>query len=131
MWQTEAVEGDPRVFVSENIDPNKWFIEDERLCGFIYQQLLFEAIMNCKYNCTTSWIDCGKLDLIVDRWKKAPFKPMRWPEYPAEFYYKDKAIAFTYPNENGFTFHCGSNKPLELCFMVDLIDDTWEDVHIG
>ncbi|MBN2210666.1 MAG: hypothetical protein JW709_04645, partial [Sedimentisphaerales bacterium] len=131
IWQTEILEENPKVYISENIKPQKWLLEEERLSGFIYQMLLFEAIMGADYHCMASWIDKESLESILEKWIEAPVKAWQWPSYPSIFYYTQDALAMSYPNEQGFTFQCGSNNKDALKFMDKYIDDNWEDVAIG
>jgi hypothetical protein len=130
IWQIESMECNPEVYISENRKPRYWIQEEERLCGFLFQVLAYEAMMGAKYHCSSSWIDKNRLDEILSKWKPAPFSPWQWPEYPSNFYINEKALAFVFPNREDFTFQCGSNDPLSLNFMKSFIDETWEDNNI-
>jgi len=131
IWQTRTCDENPKVFISENVKPRQWLLEKEQLCGFLYQMLLFEAITSSIYHFMTTWVSDKKLDMIIEKWIVAPFKPMRWPAYPAQFYYTQNALALIFPNESGFTFQCGSNKLGALEFMHEYVDNTWEDACIS
>jgi hypothetical protein len=125
IWQTDVKGENPEVYISENVKQKQWLREEERLCGFLYQMLLFEAMMGAKYHAMTCWISKDKLNSIINKWMLAPFRPLRWPGYPTQIFYIDNAIAFTYPNFDEFTFHCGSNDSNAINFMHQFIDDTW------
>ena len=130
IWQTNAKGENPEVYISENIKEKKWLQEEEKLCGFLYQMLLYEAMVGSKYCATASWISKDKVNSIVSKWKVAPFRPMQWPAYPAQLLYIDNAIALAYPNRDGFCFQCGSNDYNAINFMHEFTDDTWEAVNI-
>jgi hypothetical protein len=72
-----------------------------------------------------------KLNSIINSWTLEPFKPLRWPEYPAQLLYIDNAIALTYPNGDGFCFQFGSKDYNAITFMYESTDDTSEMVNIS
>ena len=115
----------PEVYISENVKKKKWLKEEEKLCGFLYQILLFEAMTGSKYHVNATCISKDKLNSIINNWTLAPFKPMQFPAYPAQLLYIDNAIALFFPYEGGFSFWCGSNDYNAINFMHEFIDDTW------
>jgi hypothetical protein len=125
IWQTNVEGENPEVYISENVRQKHWLREEERLCGFLYQMLLFEAMVGAKYHAYKDWISKDKLNSIINKWTLAPFKPLRWPGYPSQLFYIDNAIAFTFPNFDHFTFECGSNDSNAINFMHEFTDDTW------
>lgn len=130
IWQICSMESNPEVYISENRKPRYWIQEEERLCGFLFQVFVYEAIMGAKYHCSSSWIEKNRLNEILSKWKPAPFSPWQWPEYPSNFYINDKALAFVFSNRQDFSFQCGSNDPASLKFMKSFVDETWEDNNI-
>jgi hypothetical protein len=131
LWKVQTFEDNPVVLISENVKPYDWVPEDERLCGFIYQMVVFEAMMASKYGFINEWIDSKDLQHILEKWTACAFKPMMWPAYPARLYYNDMAIAFVCPNKEGFTFQCGSNDSEKLSFMKAFVDDSWYIEGVG
>jgi hypothetical protein len=125
LWQTDTEGENPEVYISENEKEKHWLREKERLCGFLYQMLLFEAMVGAKYHVYKDWISGDKLNSVISKWTLAPFKPLRWPAYPSQLFYQDNAIAFTFPNFDHFTFQCGSNDSSALNLMHEFMDDTW------
>jgi hypothetical protein len=130
IWKTEIGQESSKVFLCENKQPMECQLEEERLCGFLYQTLVFEAILSSNYHCMATWLSRQQLDEILRKWTSAPFYPSHWPAYPTQFYFTDNSLALTFPNEDGFTFQCGSNFKDALKFMSEFVEKNWEDVHI-
>lgn len=128
LWKVQTLqtlEDNPIVLISENVKPYDWVPEEERLCGFLYQMVVFEAMMASKYSFMNNWVDSKTVQHILQKWTASAFKPMMWPAYPATFYYNDNAIAFVIPDGGGRMFQCGSNDYEKLLFMKEFIDDSW------
>ena len=130
IWKTEIEPENSKVFMCETKQPIKCQLEEERLCGCLYQMLVFEAIMSSKYHCLSTWLSKQQLDNIMKKWNTAPFYQSHWPAYQTQFYFADNSLAISFPNENGFTFQCGSNVHNALKFMNEFVDKNWEDIYI-
>lgn len=104
-------------------------VEDERLCGFLYQLCVYEAMEGADYRYSRHFCSRSEISQLLSHWVGARLSPWRWPCYPVCFYYTDEALALLAERDDGQVgFECGAKRLSALSFMQEYMTnaDEWE-----
>ena len=129
-WAVAEGADNPAVIGAFSHEPDAWTHEEERLCRFLLQMCLFEAVMGAQFGASVSWCAPDETRQLLTCWSVAPIGAWRWPSHPTRFYVRPGALAVVTPNYDGFTFKCGATDPRALDFLRGSIGSDWQDVRI-
>ena len=131
VWAMEDAGENPRVLGRFNEVNATWRPAGERLCRFLLQLCILDAVINAPYGASASTCDDGTLKRMLPYWSELDLAPWPFPEYPTRFYRRGDAYAVTIPNFDGFTFKCGATRGESLRFVVPFVDKSWEWVNLS
>jgi hypothetical protein len=130
-WWAAGYNGEnPQVVQQSPFPQSPSTVEDERLCGFLYQLCVYEAFEGADYRYYRSaYCAQSEVSQLLSRWVRAPLSPWRWPSYPIYFYCTDEALALVAQRGDGQVhFQCGAKRLSALSFMQQYMTnaDEWE-----
>jgi hypothetical protein len=109
-----------------------WSREEERLCAFLLQLCVFEAVSGAPFGASASWCSRDEMDAILASWKPAALRPWRWPSWPTRFYQSGSgALAVVSPNGEGFSLWCGGRTADSVGLVRPFVTKHWEHVALG
>ncbi len=131
-WSTLTSEENPPVTLHQHHARDRVQVEDEKLCGFLYQFCVAEAIEGAALRyLRAAFCELREIESILRHWMPAPLSPWRWPRYPTTFYSTEYALAKVTPGPNGtMQFECAARTSSRLSFMEAFVSDStvWESL---
>jgi hypothetical protein len=115
-WAYIGLEDNPSVCWTSD-DGKSWHPEKEKLCGFLSQVCLHEAVHGAPYQLyQTTFLERETITNLLSEWSSCGLQP--WSCYPTEFYFLNNVLGLLYTNDAGqCQFHCGAKQKSDLQFM--------------
>lgn len=115
-------------------DPNIATVtESERLCGFLYQMCVFEAIEGASHGYySRTYTTRRAIAEVLSHWKISSLSPWHWPNYPTFFLHADRAVAILSEQSGGkIHFQFGAPDADGLDFMKPFLRDqaSWNTIR--
>jgi hypothetical protein len=129
LFALEDASENPRVLARVNEPGAPWQLEDERLCRFLLQLCILEAVICPPYGAYACWCSEDLIKQMLERWTELDLAPWHMPDYPTRFYQNGDAFAVVIPNDDGYTFQCGAVQSTALQCVAPFVDDGW-NVHL-
>jgi hypothetical protein len=130
LWAAEDLTDNPRIVSRFNDTFAQWVLEAERMCRFLLQLCIYEAVQWAPFGAQASWCPESVMQQIELHFSPSRVGAWRWPEYPTRFFETDNALAVVTPNSGGFSIQCGGRTGDSLQCIADLVDDSWEYVRL-